>query len=86
MQPVLPHRAFRVAGDRRKLVRSRLCKLLVCLGLVFGSLTGAYMRPDEIEELMRTMNQPVVETTIPDESDKDDPLKKELREQGIQFD
>ena len=37
---------------------------------------GLAMRPDEIEELMRTMSQPVIETTIPDESDKDDPLKK----------
>jgi hypothetical protein len=36
---------------------------------------GLAMRPDEIEELMRTMNESVIETTIPDESDKDDPLK-----------
>jgi len=33
---------------------------------------GMPMRPDEIEELMRTMNESVIETTIPDESDKDD--------------
>jgi len=37
---------------------------------------GMPMRPDEIEELMRTMNESVIETTIPDESAKDDPLKK----------
>jgi hypothetical protein len=37
---------------------------------------GMPMRPDEIEELMRTMNESVIETTILDESDKDDPLKK----------
>lgn len=67
-------------------MRTRLSKVLVCLTLGFGSLTGAYMRPEEIEELMRTMNQPVIEMTIPDEGDKDDPLKKELRERGIQFD
>lgn len=65
---------------------TRLCKLVVCLALGFGSLMGMYMRPDEIQELMRTMDAPVVETTIPDESDKDDPLKKELREQGVKFD
>jgi hypothetical protein len=65
---------------------TRLCKVLVCLALGFGALMGTYMRPEEIEELMWTMNQPVVETTIPDQSDKDDPLKKELREQGLKFD
>lgn len=57
-------------------MRTRLCKLVVCLALGLGSLMGLAMRPDEIEELMRTMSQPVIETTIPDESDKDDPLKK----------
>jgi hypothetical protein len=40
---------------------------------------GLPMRPDEIEELMRTMNQPVIEITIPDESDKDDPLLEQIR-------
>jgi len=57
-------------------VRTRLCKLVVCLALGLGALMGMPMRPDEIEELMRTMNESVIETTIPDESDKDDPLKK----------
>jgi len=56
------------------------------MALGFGALMGMYMRPEEIEELMWTMNHPVVETTIPDESDKDDPLKKELRAQGLKFD
>jgi len=37
---------------------------------------GIPMRADEIQELMRTMNESVIETTLPDESDKDDPLKK----------
>ncbi len=67
-------------------MRKRLCKLLVCLALAFGALTGAYMRPEEVEELMRTMNEPVVTTTIPDAEDKDDPLKKELREHGVRLD
>ena len=67
-------------------MRAHLCKMLVCLALIFGSLTGAYMRPNEIEELMRTMNEPVVTVTIPDENDKHDPLKKQLREPGIKFD
>ena len=61
-------------------MRTRLCKLVVCLVLGLGSLMGLAMRPDEIEELMRTMNQPVIEITIPDQSDKDDPLKKLLEQ------
>ena len=67
-------------------MKTRLCNLLVCLALGFGSLMGTYMRPEEIEELMWTMNHTVVETTIPDESDKDDPLKKQLRGQGLKLD
>ncbi len=67
-------------------MRTRLCNGLVCLALGFGALMGMYMRPEEIEELMWTMNHPVVETTIPDESDKDDALKKEIREQGLKID
>ena len=64
----------------------RFCKALVCVALGFGALMGAWMRPEEIEELMWTMNRPVVETTIPDESDKDDPSKQQLRAQGLKFD
>lgn len=67
-------------------MRVRLSKLLVCVALGFGSVMGMAMRPEEIEALMRTMNQPVVETTIPDQNDKDDPLKKMLREQGLKLD
>ena len=61
-------------------MRTRLCKMVVCVALGLGSLMGLPMRPDEIEELMRTMNESVIETTIPDESDKDYPLKKLLQQ------
>ena len=57
----------------------RFCKILVCLALGFGSVVGMVMRPEEIEELMSNMNQPKVTTTIPDENEKDDPIKKFLR-------
>jgi hypothetical protein len=60
-------------------MRVRLSKLLVCLVLGFGSVMGMAMRPEEIAELMRTMNETVVETTIPDQSDKDDPLGLKAR-------
>jgi hypothetical protein len=37
--------------------------------LEFGVLIGVPMRPDEIEEIIHTMNQPKVVHTIPDDSD-----------------
>jgi len=37
------------------------------------------MRPEEIEELMCNMNQPKIVVTVPEENDKDDPLKEFLR-------
>jgi translation initiation factor 1 (eIF-1/SUI1) len=67
-------------------MKVRLSKLLVCLFLGFGSVMGMAMRPEEIAELMCAMNQTVVETTIPEAGDKDDPLKKILREQGVKLD
>jgi len=63
----------------------QVCKLVVCVVLGLGSMIMP-MPAEKIQELMRTMNEPMIETTIPDESDKDDPLKKELRERGIKFD
>ncbi len=35
---------------------------------------GAPLRPDEIEELMRAVNQPKVAHTLPDETDRGDDL------------
>jgi hypothetical protein len=60
-------------------MRIRLSKLLVCVALGFGSVMGMAMRPEEIAELMRTMNETVVETTIPDQGAKDDPLGLKVR-------
>ena len=40
--------------------------------LEFAALLGLPMRPEEIEELMRTLNQPRVARTIPNESDNYD--------------
>jgi hypothetical protein len=53
-------------------LRHRLRTILLCLVLEMGALTGVPMRPEEIEELMHTMNQPKVVHTIPDESEKGD--------------
>ena len=60
-------------------MRIRFCKLLVCFALGFASSMGFAMRPEEIEELLCNMNQPKIVMTIPEENDKDDPLKEFLR-------
>lgn len=53
-------------------VPARLRTMLVCSMLEFAALLGLPMRPEQIEELMRTMNQPKVARTIPNEADHDD--------------
>jgi hypothetical protein len=61
-------------------------KLVVCFALGFGSVIGVPMRPEEIQELLRDMNVPRVETTVPKRDDEDDPLKRYLRARGIKLD
>ena len=38
----------------------RLRTIFVCAMLEYAALVGSPMRPDEIEELLRTMNKPKV--------------------------
>jgi hypothetical protein len=61
----------------------RLRVLLVCLTLQFGLLTGVPMRPGEIEELMREMNEPTLARVLPSERDEgDDPLSNPPNRRG----
>jgi hypothetical protein len=43
--------------------RSRLCKLVFCAMLAAASIGGTAMRPEEIEELMHSMNQQTITCT-----------------------
>ena len=52
-------------------VPARLRTMLVCSMLEFAALLGLPMCPEEIQELMRTMNQPKLARTIPNEADRD---------------
>jgi hypothetical protein len=55
-------------------VKQRYRKLFLCLILCMASLKGIRMRPEEIEELMRTMNQPKLVRRFAEEEEKgDDP-------------
>ena len=47
--------------------------IFLCLVLCAGSLSGIRMRPEEIEELMRTMNQPKIVRKFAVEDRDDDP-------------
>ena len=47
-------------------VRNRLRTVLCCAILQFGALFGIPMRPEQIRELMHTLNQPKVAQTNPD--------------------
>ncbi|RPI54894.1 MAG: hypothetical protein EHM55_09510 [Acidobacteria bacterium] len=57
-------------------ISSRLRTILVCAMLEFAATLGLPMRPEEIKELMQTMNQPKLAHVIPDESDRGDGIRK----------
>lgn len=52
---------------------SKFRTLLLGMTLLMGAFGGVPMCPEEIEELMRSTNQPKIEYTIPDQSDKGEP-------------
>lgn len=52
---------------------SRFRTFLLGMTLLMGAFGGVPMRPEEIEEIMRSMNQPKIEYTIADESDNGEP-------------
>jgi hypothetical protein len=58
--------------------RGKLSKALFCSMLAFGALGGAYMRPEEIEELMSAMNRPTVAHTLPENWENGDDILRRL--------
>jgi hypothetical protein len=57
-------------------LRGRICKFFFCAVLAFASLGGAPMRPEEVEELMHTMNQPKIAQELPDDTENEDDVIK----------
>ena len=55
-------------------MKRRFRKMFLCLVLCAGSTIGLPMRPEEIEELMRTMNQPKIVRKFAEEEERGDPL------------
>jgi hypothetical protein len=64
-----------------RMFRNRqLRKVLLCLWLQVAALTGAPMRPDEIEDLLRNAQQAQIALSIrEDRKDSDDPAQPGLR-------
>ena len=55
-------------------VRHRLRTLLCCVALEIGALAGVPMRPEQIQDLMHTLNNPKIAQTDPErETDGDKP-------------
>jgi hypothetical protein len=58
-------------GEVVVFINRKLRTLLLCLPLLLGAGIGMPMRPEEIEELMHTMNQQTIAYTIPGETADD---------------
>ena len=58
--------------SRRCAMRARLRTVLVCTMLETGVMLGVPMRPQQIEELLHTMNQPKVVHVLPEEDVRSD--------------
>ena len=57
----------------------QLRKILLCLGMEAAALLGAPIRPDEVEDLLRSAQRAKVESTIRQEQeDSDDPVPANL--------
>jgi hypothetical protein len=48
-------------------LKHRLRTLLCCSVLEMGALLGVPMRPEQIQELMHTLNQPTIAQTNPEQ-------------------
>jgi hypothetical protein len=55
-------------------IKHKMRTLFLCLTLLMGSIVGAPMRPEEIEDLMHTMNQQRIAYTIRAEGEEGDDI------------
>ena len=65
-----------------KLFKGKFCKLVFCAMLGFAAISGATLRPDEVEELMSAMNVPKVAHNLPVDADNGDDLWRKSLEKG----
>lgn len=53
-------------------LKARLRTILCCVTLEVGTLMGLPMRPEQIQDLMHTLNQPKLAQTTPEDADSGD--------------
>jgi hypothetical protein len=64
-------------------VKQRLRTLTCCAMLEAAALVGMPMRPEHIQDLMRSLNQPKIACTNPDESHRGDAPNNDDQTDGI---
>ncbi len=64
--------------------RGRLCKLLFCGARLLASFGGAPMRPEEIEQLLYTMNRQEIACALPDDAQSGGDLLRKVMEEQTQ--
>jgi len=60
-------------------IKRKLRMLLLYLPLLAGSMSGVPMRPEDMDQIMETMNQERIEYVIPDDSENDDDTIKQIK-------
>jgi hypothetical protein len=60
-------------------IKRKLRMLLLYLPLLAGSLTGVPMRPEDMGQIMESLNQERIEYVIPDDSENGDDTVKEVK-------
>lgn len=53
-------------------IRQRLRTSLLCIPLILGAFAGVPMRPEEIEELMHSLNQQKITVVVRGDSENED--------------
>ena len=56
--------------------RQHLRTIFLCAVVEFAVMAGVPMRPEEIRELMQTMNRPKIVHTLPEEKESGDPGRR----------
>ena len=59
-------------------IKLKLRMLMLYLPLLAGSLSGVPMRPEDMDQIMGTLNQERIEYVIPDDSENGDDTIKEV--------
>ena len=61
-------------------IKTRMRTLLLCLPLLLGAFAGMPMRPEEVEELMQSMNEQKISYVVQADGRSDDPVIPQLPE------